>query len=379
MRELMPITPKLLTWARDRAGYSQEEISTNKYFKKIKLWENGEQRPTYSQLAILANKFKVPVAVFFFPEPPELPPIDESFRTLEAKQLKKIPPRIRLLLRKALAFQLGLQELHFGNNPADRLITKDLTFQPTDSVDKIAKSVRNYLNVSFEEQYSWKNSGDALQNWRKILLDVGVNVFKDSFKDDGYSGFCLFHQDFPIIYVNNSTAKTRQIFTLFHELAHLLFNSSGLDTPKDSYLDELPANNKRIEIICNKMAAQFLVPDNEFDKFIDGVEPTQGAFELSKKFSVSRELIFRKFLDRGLITQELYDEKTTEWSKKTAPSNNAGNFYNTKIAYLGLEYITLAFQRYYQNIISENQLAEYLDTKPKYLTQLEETILPRVS
>ncbi|MCY4445202.1 MAG: ImmA/IrrE family metallo-endopeptidase [Rhodobacteraceae bacterium] len=379
MRELMPITPKLLTWARDRAGYSQEEISTNKYFKKIKLWENGEQRPTYSQLAILANKFKVPVAVFFFPEPPELPPIDESFRTLEAKQLKKIPPRIRLLLRKALAFQLGLQELHFGNNPADRLITKDLTFQPTDSVDKIAKSVRNYLNVSFEEQYSWKNSGDALQNWRKILLDVGVNVFKDSFKDDEYSGFCLFHQDFPIIYVNNSTAKTRQIFTLFHELAHLLFNSSGLDTPKDSYLDELPANNKRIEIICNKMAAQFLVPDNEFDKFIDGVEPTQGAFELSKKFSVSRELIFRKFLDRGLITQELYDEKTTEWSKKTAPSNNAGNFYNTKIAYLGLEYITLAFQRYYQNIISENQLAEYLDTKPKYLTQLEETILPRVS
>ena len=378
MRELMPITPKLLTWARDRAGYSQEEISTNKYFKKIKLWENGEQKPTYSQLEKLAKKFKVPVAVFFFPEPPELPPIDESFRTLEAKQLKQIPPRIRLLLRKALAFQLGLQELHFGNNPAGRLITKDITFQPTDSVDKIAKSVRNYLKVSFEEQCSWEDSAEALKNWRKILLDVGVNVFKDSFRDDGYSGFCLFHQDFPIIYVNNSTAKTRQIFTLFHELAHLLFNSSGVDTPKDSYLDELPANNKRIEIICNKMAAQFLVPDNEFDKFIDGVEPTQGAIELSRKFSVSRELIFRKFLDRELITQELYDEKTTEWSKKTAPSG-AGNYYNSKITYLGLEYITLAFQRYYQNIISENQLAEYLDTKPKNLTQLEETILPRVS
>ncbi len=377
MRELMPITPKLLTWARDRAGYSLEEISAKKDFKKIKLWENGEKGPTYSQLEKLAKEFRVPVAVFFFPEPPELPPIDESFRTLEAKQIKQIPPRIRLLLRKALAFQLSLQELHFGSNPADRLITKDLSFQPTDSVDKIARSVRNYLNVSFEDQYKWNNSDEAFKNWRKVLLDVGVNVFKDSFRNDGYSGFCLFHQEFPLIYVNNSTAKNRQIFTLFHELSHLLFKTSGVDTPRDSFLDELPTNNKKIEIICNKMAAQFLVPDDEFDKSIKGIEPTQEAYKLSKRFCVSRELIFRKFLDRGLITKELYDEKTTEWSKETAPSKG-GDHYNNKVTYLGTEYITLAFQRYYQNIISENQLAEYLDTNPKNLNRLEENILSRV-
>ena len=53
-----------------------------------------------------------------------------------------------------------------------------------------------------------------LKAWRKTLLDVGIFVFKDAFRVDDYSGFSLYDDVFPIIYVNNSSAKTRQIFTL---------------------------------------------------------------------------------------------------------------------------------------------------------------------
>jgi hypothetical protein len=49
-----------------------------------------------------------------------------------------------------------------------------------------------------------------------------------------------------------------------------------------------------------------------------------------------------------------------------------GNFYNTKIAYLGREYIGLALRQYHQNRIDENQLADYLDVKPKNVSTLEE-------
>ena len=377
MAEAMPITPELLTWARQRAGYSLE--AATKDFRKIAEWENGEDGPSYPQLERLAEKFRVPVAVFFFPEPPALPPIEESFRTLGPAQFELIPPRIRLLLRKALTFQMGLEELNFGRNPAKRLITRDLSFQPSDDVDLIAAQVREYLGVTMDQQFGWGDAETALEIWRQSLIDAGVYVFKDQFRDGGYSGFCLYHDEFPIICLNNTTAKTRQIFTLFHELAHLLFHTSGVDTPTDDYIDDLSPDDRSIEIICNRMAARLLVPDNVFERAFAGSTPNEAAAaELAQLFSVSREFIYRKFLDRDLITGEEYEAAAKRWAAEKK-GGSGGDHYYTKITYLGPEYITLAFQRYYQNQIDANQLADYLDTKPKNLTRLEEYVSRSVS
>ena len=377
MAEAMPITPGLLTWARERAGYSLEVAAED--FSRIAEWEGGEGGPSYPQLERLAEKFRVPVAVFFFPEAPELPPIGESFRTLGPEQFGLIPPRVRLLLRKARTFQMGLEELNFGHNPASRLITRDLSFEPTDDVDRIAAQVREYLGIPMDLQFSWGDADTAMENWRQALVDVGVYVFKDQFRDGGYSGFCLYHDEFPIIYVNNTTAKTRQIFTLFHELAHLLFHTSGVDAREESYIDELPPDSRNIEIICNRMAARLLVPDDEFERAFSECEPTETtAAELARLFSVSREFIFRKFLDRDLVTGEEYDAAARKWAAEAKPGTGGDHYYN-KIAYLGPEYIRLAFQRFYQNQIDAEHLADYLDTKPKNLARLEEYVSRRAS
>ncbi len=377
MAEAMPITPELLTWARERAGYSLDAASED--FRKIAAWESGEDRPSYPQLEKLAAKFRVPVAVFFFPEPPELPPVEESFRTLGPAQLALIPPRIRLLLRKALTFQMGLEELNFGRNQAERIITRDLKFQPGDDVDLIASRVREYLGIGMEEQFRWGDVEKALETWRKSFMDVGVYVFKDQFRDDGYSGFCLYNDEFPIIYVNNTTARTRQIFTLFHELAHLLFRTSGINSLTDDYIDDLSPDGRSIEVICNRMASCLLVPDSDFERAFAGSAPNEEtAAALARRFSVSRELIYRKFLDRDLITEKEYETTVMKWAAQMRGSGG-GNYYYTKITCLGMEYTTLAFQRYYQNQIDANQLADYLDTKPKNLTRLEEYVSQRAS
>jgi transcriptional regulator with XRE-family HTH domain len=95
----IPVTPGVIRWARTRAGFSLAEAG--KKFKNIEAWESGEASPSYPQLERMAEAFKVPIAVFFFPEPPILPPISETFRTLPMQEFEQIPPRIRLLLRKA--------------------------------------------------------------------------------------------------------------------------------------------------------------------------------------------------------------------------------------------------------------------------------------
>jgi len=255
-REEIPITPALLTWARERAGYSSEEIS--QHFKKIDAWESGRAFPTYPQLERLAEKFKVPIAVFFFPEPPDLPPLSETFRTLPEAEFSRIPRRIKFLLRKAKALQINLAELYLGRNPAQRLIFRDLEFPPNIRVEEMARQVRAYLHVPMDEQLAWVDNDAALKAWRINLLNVGVFVFKDAFREEDFSGFCLYDQLFPIIYVNNSSSKTRQIFSLFHELAHLIFHTSGIDTIADNHVPALPNPARRIEILCNRFAAEFL-------------------------------------------------------------------------------------------------------------------------
>lgn len=368
--EGLPITPALITWARTRAGLS---IQDAKNFGKIDEWERGESSPTYPQLEALANALKVPVAVFFFPEPPDVPDVAQTFRTFPDTEFDQIPGRVKLLLRKAKAFQLNLAELARGKNPAPRVITKDLSFSSDASVAEAARELRTYLGVTILTQQSWADDETALKEWRAALQAVGVYIFKDAFKADEFSGFCLFDEEFPLIYVNNSAAKTRQIFTLFHELAHLLFETSGIDTLHGDYISKLQGASKRIEVFCNRFAAEFLFPDADFAAAMEGQNPTEATAEtLAAHYHVSREFVFRRFFDRKWIDEAAYTAAATRWAQQRGGGRSGGDYYWTKLSYLGRDYVALALSEFHQNRINETQLADYLDTKPKNLAGIED-------
>jgi Zn-dependent peptidase ImmA (M78 family)/transcriptional regulator with XRE-family HTH domain len=371
--EGIPVNKRLITWARKRAGLSEQEAEQK--FAKIAAWEAGTASPTYPQLEQLADEFKLPIAVFFFPEPPNVPPIRESFRTLPDTEFEQIPRQVGALLRKAKALQLNLAELSDGRNPAPRLITRDLAFPEDVSIAEMAERVRDYLDITLDQQFAWADDDDALKVWRDALQKAGIFVFKDAFRVEGYSGFSLYDDVFPIIYVNNSSTKTRQIFTLFHELAHLLYHTSGIDTLEDRYISNLPEQQRRIEILCNRFAAEFLVPEAAFREAFArvGREPSERTAELlASRFNVSRETIYRKFLDRRLITQSAYEDASRRWAAQKQSGGGGGDYYRTQIAYLGRDYIALALRQFYQNRIDDEQLGEYLNTKPKNVGVLEE-------
>ncbi|WP_446654921.1 helix-turn-helix domain-containing protein [Blastomonas sp.] len=375
MAEQIPINPAVLVWARERAGLSLEDAAQK--FKRMADWEAGASSPTYPQLELLADTFKIPVAVFFFPEPPDVPSINETFRTLPEAELERLPSRMRLLMRKAKAMQMNLAELTQGRNPADRLITRDLQFATGVDIAKMAATVRSYIGVSVEEQQSWRGDDAALKEWRAALLNVGVFVFKDAFRLDDFSGFCLYDDEFPVIYVNNSSTKTRQIFTYFHELAHLIFHTSGIDKVRDGYIARLTGDARQIEVICNSLAAQVLVPEGAFQRAMADRPATEATAEvLAAQFNVSREVIFRRLLDQGRIGEPQYLEAVERWNAQrqagAGEGGSSGNHYWTKLSYLGRDYVALALSQFHQNRIDEDQLAEYLDTKPKNVGTLED-------
>lgn len=372
--EQIPVTPSLITWARERAGYSIEEAAEK--FKKIAAWEASEAFPTYPQLEDMADTFKVPIAVFFFPTPPDVPPIEETFRTLKEAELAELEPRLKLLLRKAKALQIALAELNGGRNPAQRRITQDLNFATTTPAATMAVAVRDYLGVGVDEQTQWPNVEAALENWRLRFADVGVYIFKDQFRNAAFAGFCLTDEEFPIIYVNNTSAKARQIFTLFHELAHLLFHTSGIDTEDDSYINQLVGDSRRIEVLCNRFAGVFLVPQDALTITLSGrILDQQTVQDIARHFNVSQLVIYRRLLDSHQIDQATYDAAHQRAQARLQPKSSGGDYYNTQLAYLGRPFVAMALRQYHQQRITEEQLADYLNVKPKYVATLEERFL----
>jgi Zn-dependent peptidase ImmA (M78 family) len=67
--------------------------------------------------------------------------------------------------------------------------------------------------------------------------------------------------------------------------------------------------------------------------------------KLAATYKVSREVILRKLLDRGIVNEATYMDLTTKWieeaKKKKLESKGGGDYYNTQIAYLGDKYLEI--------------------------------------
>ncbi len=345
----------------------------------IQAWEAGTDSPTYCQLESLAYKvYKRPIAVFFFSEPPDVPRPRNSFRTLPETELEELSPQFMRIYNKAIAMQIGLGELNEGVNPASRRILEELHFGTWTDARQMAAEVRQYLGIDLQTQMAWRGADKAFKEWRGAVEHKGVFVFKDAFKQDDISGFCLADPTFPMIYINNSTPHTRQVFTLFHELAHLLLGTGGITKIDETYLRGIRGENRQIEVLCSRFTAEFLVPDEDFSRHCRVHVSDQTIQDLSDRYSVSREVILRKLYDRGLVGRSEYERKSQAWiadAQMWRPYGKAGDYYRNQAVYLGDTYMALVFRKLYQGQISQSDAAEYLGVKADHLAGLEEVFL----
>ena len=377
------INPDIVRWARERSGYTLQEVakSLNRDVATISNWESGAAAPTYLQLETLADKYKRPVAMFFFPEPPQEPDFVGQL-ALRSSEIEQLAPGIRILLRQARARQLSLMELNMGVNPVEMKIFRDLHPQINDSVTELAQQTRSYLGISVETQAGWSSTKETLENWREQVEEKGIFVFKDAFRDDSVDGFCLIHEQFPVIYLNNSRSSVRQIFSLFHELAHLLLGENGITRGINPV-------GEQIEVFCNQFAAEFLVPSGDFEtRFKDSLYDDTTIEELARHYKVSRPVILLKLVNRGIFTSDDYRQKTAQWTEEYesrlegragGKSPGGGNYYNTHAVYLGYRFIELAFSRYHQGQCSIEELADHLNIKVKNLPRLEDCLLRKIT
>ncbi len=377
MNEKLPINLSMLKYMRESLNLTIDEVAykLKKDAEIYQKWESGEESPTYIQLEKIAHLYKRPIAVFFMSSIPYDVSPTVDFRAMPSEINNSLPAELILIYRKAKAMQCNLEEIFESSNSKNKLLSS-FTDVNLDNYTEVASRLRNSLGVSIEQQIGWKNSETALQEWRKALDNEGIFVFKDAFKNSEYYGFCLYDEKYPIIYVNNTTTKTRQIFTLFHEFAHLLFKVSGIDLVDKGIFNLFDDKYRIIEVMCNKLAGEFLYPDSLFEKEFKSFSE-EYVSELTVKYSVSRELVLRKYLDHNLIDKHTYSKFRDKWIKQINTKNpeGGGNYYFTQKAYLGENYINAVFQKYYRGSFSVDKLAEYLNIKVSSVSKMENLVL----
>jgi len=191
--------------------------------------ETGAGAPSYPQLEKLAyDLYKRPLATFFLPAPPrELTPKAE-FRSLPDQDLDTLKRDTLLLIRKARAYQFAWRNCTGRAIPSSSRIWRTVQLSTARPVAAQAERIREAWGSASTKQREWHDDDVALKRWRRAIEARGVFVFKNTFKQREISGFCLAHPEFPVITVNNSTTKTRQVFSLVHELAHVLFQRNGI-------------------------------------------------------------------------------------------------------------------------------------------------------
>jgi hypothetical protein len=147
----------------------------------------------------LAHAYRKPLALFFFPKPPEGISYNTEFRTISASEIKNLPHKITRLMNEALVMQMNLQELEENPLAKENILHNKLKKVNELDVTRVAREI---LGITIEQQIQTKSSKKMLEIWRDAFSDQGIYVFKEAFSNDSISGFCIYDEQFPVIYLN---------------------------------------------------------------------------------------------------------------------------------------------------------------------------------
>lgn len=366
------VEPSILKWARESIGYSQKDIA--KKIKKdvtvIDAWEKGAQL-SFAQIEKLSSIYKRPLAVFLLPEPPQEPPLPTDYRTELSQKHKPLTPKTLLAIRKARRLQISAIELNKElNNPIKPISIRTSLSQDPEKVAEIVRKeiVLNNFNIS-----TFKSSDEAFEAWKKLFENNGVFVFQIGINQREIKGFSIIEDSLPAIIVKKSDEANSKIFSLFHELGHILLNESGIC---DMFEDE---HSPKIEKFCNHFAGAFLVPaENLLDhSFVKQNKSTiwenQVLNPIANDFRVSKEVILRRLLILGRTSNDFYKRWRVEYVKEYRPfGRGEKNPAKTCIKERGEKYVSMVFSAYNQAKINTLDTADYLGVKIDQIPKVQE-------
>lgn len=379
------ITPDVLKWAREE--YIRLELPEAANLikvsqEKLEKWEHGDEKPTIRQLKDIAKTYNLHITVFYLPEPPKGFPMPVDHRVparskeIDEKQSYRLKVNITEAYkrRELLIYLYELLEWVPQKVP--------LKIDSKDTHNTAAQKIKQFLEYNPEELPRTKDHSKAYKFWKKLVESKGIlvcqTVSRLPMDLETVRGFCIAQNPFPTIVINSKDSVLGKIFTIFHELVHIGLGHSAI---QNTNLEEVNTPDlKKIEVFCNYVAGETLVPKDELLRIINIETLEEDLPEIRKHFQASSEVIMRRLLIHDKISNKRYQKFREEQQKKYNQQNNKyGPPPHARLLNVSGElFARTAFSAYYEEQITMSELSSFFSNcDTKHLTKIERSIFAR--
>jgi len=330
------VKPAIFEWALQNINF--DELKT-KFKDDYLLWMSGKKVPTFKQLEQFSNATKIPFGYFFL----NTPPVEQmgllEYRTVESIEIKQPSRNLIDTVHEMEDIQEWMRD-YVKNSDLSELDYIGV-YKDTDGVTKIVDGIMNKLSLTKEWFLESSSSWDSFKILRERLEKIGTIVMMNgivgnnthrSLNLNEFRAFTLIDNYAPLIFINANDSSNGRLFSLVHEMIHIWLG-------KNSFYNDYQRNTNgisKLEIICNAVAAELLVP---FDLFnIKWHEHRNDIIkekvrDIAGYFRTGTTVIARRALDQGLINKQTYNEIAEEAINKYKEQKNdqgsGGNYYNT--------------------------------------------------
>ena len=383
-KKLAYVNNEILLWARQKTPfYSTADVENR--IKDIKaenldLWEAGIELPSITEAKKLASLYKVPFACFYLSSPPENEPKNYVDRRTYGGTVYR-----------DLSYELWEKIEHIKQNRRIMLeVDEDNEcfdipyFSSEVVVSDIADKIRDFLGIKlpFSKKCIYKNN--AFNYFRNILEGKGIIVAQISGVSlEEMKGISIYYDKYPIIAVNNKDYERAKVFSLFHELAHIVRRSSSL------CMIDFDDRNDIEEKTCDRIAAEILMPR---DLFVDEVGLASKNIEdwnslrlqaIGDRFAVSSLSVVRRMYELSIISyklyQSMYKRLVEEFETKHISANTGEDFHiSFYIKYLSREgrlFPRTVVSAYYRGDLSFGEMCKTLNVKSKHIDNIERVVM----
>lgn len=280
---------------------------------------------TTEKLINFANAFDIPFAYLFLDEIPQAEESLPDFRSNGVEFSQNLKSCIASSKKKQEWFRNYL--IRNGHNKflANQNLTSD-----KDIIQAIKQMTQfdKAKNLSKGQRLIFLK--DNIEQYNIIVQQSGIsqNQTRKAISFNECRGYAIYDEYAPLIFINSKDASENgKIFTLLHELAHILLKHSGVSS-YDFDLQE--------EYRCNNIAGEILMPSETFKSkwkrqipIQANIEKLKNDFEMASPLALATKALLLKLTDNEKY-QEFKNAELEQFSKNK--DTKGGNYYSNIIA-----------------------------------------------
>jgi Zn-dependent peptidase ImmA (M78 family)/transcriptional regulator with XRE-family HTH domain len=298
-----------LRGARQARRLSLPEVSSYAKIaeKRLRAFEAGSASPSVNQITVLSELYNVPYYEFYGTDELDLADLVPDFRKSSPQEADLSPRGLSRMwqVERGVEF-VGQLTAELGKAAPITSRFERLTNKSVVQPDVLRANFDNWLSERAAKLRLTGSREDIFSKHLRLYLEVhGCHTVVNTAPIEDYLGFYLNKSvNSNVIFVNRDVRnEKRRLFTLSHELAHFAYDQEGVSNP-------FIAKNE-IERQCNAFAAEFLAPDDQVLRIVEGFTgPVNDSISRLVELVSSKTLLSRQASTLRLQALDVVSKKT---------------------------------------------------------------------